>query len=84
MLVRRGRVSLSMGAADWIAHALAVDRSELVAMDGATAVAAALLPDRFPRDPADRIIYATARGSDAPLVTKDAALRDFDPAGTVW
>ena len=37
-----------------------------------------------PPDPADRMIYATARATGAPLVTKDQRLREFDPRGTLW
>ena len=29
-------------------------------------------------------IYATARALGAPLVTRDAAIRRFDAAGTIW
>jgi len=48
------------------------------------AVSAALLGEAFPGDPADRIIYATASVLGAPLVTRDAALRAFDPVRTRW
>ena len=33
------------------------------------------LPSSFPRDPADRLIFATAMEHDLPLVTKDRAMR---------
>jgi PIN domain nuclease of toxin-antitoxin system len=48
-----------------------------------TAVA---LPSSFPRDPADRLIYATAVEHDLPLVTKDRAIRESGVPGlrTVW
>ncbi len=40
------------------------------------AVAAARLRDQgFPGDPADRLLYATARERGVPLVTKDERLR---------
>lgn len=49
------------------------------------AVDAALLDARaFPADPADRMIYATARSIGATLITKDRRLRAFDPRGTLW
>ena len=35
-------------------------------------------------DPADEIIYATARASGSRLVTRDAVLREFDPRATLW
>jgi PIN domain nuclease of toxin-antitoxin system len=39
---------------------------------------------RFPSDPADRLIYATAQAARARLVTRDTAIRAFDPELTVW
>jgi PIN domain nuclease of toxin-antitoxin system len=41
----------------------------------AIADTAVALPSSFPRDPADRLIYATAIEHDLPLVTKDRAIR---------
>ncbi|MDQ3102561.1 MAG: hypothetical protein M3Q53_01810 [Actinomycetota bacterium] len=49
------------------------------------AVGAALLDhEDLPRDPAERMIYATARSTGARLITKDQRLREFDPRGTLW
>lgn len=38
----------------------------------------------FPKDPADRLIYSTAIGYGADLVTKDTSLRAFDAATCIW
>ena len=48
------------------------------------AVLATQFPPAFPRDPADRIIAATARAHDAPLVTKDQKLQDSPLVRTIW
>ncbi len=73
-----------MDVATWIAGALSADRVETLPLRAGAAAAAGLLDERFPGDPADRLIYASAREQQAPLVTKNALLRKFDPAGTVW
>ena len=84
-LAVRGRIDLDPGAARWIADALADPLTVALAVEADVAIAAAQLPrDGFPGDPADRMIYATARVHGVPLVTKDGALRAFDPRGTVW
>jgi len=84
-LVARGRLDLDPDAATWIADALADPASVLLPVDLEVAIAGAQFPrDEFPGDPADRMIYATARVHGVPLVTKDGALRAFDPRGTVW
>jgi PIN domain nuclease of toxin-antitoxin system len=48
------------------------------------AVLAARLPESFPRDPADRLIAATAIVEGIPLVTADARIRQSKVVETVW
>ena len=42
------------------------------------------LPSSYPKDPADRIIGATALIGDLPLVTADAAIRKSRAVLTMW
>jgi PIN domain nuclease of toxin-antitoxin system len=57
-----------------------------VPISPAIAGTAAGLPESFPRDPADRLVYATAVEHGLPLVTKDQRLRRHRRGGaaTVW
>ena len=48
------------------------------------AVLAAQFPDDYPRDPADRIIGATARAEGLLLVTRDEGIRQCPFVKTVW
>jgi PIN domain nuclease of toxin-antitoxin system len=41
-------------------------------------------PTNYPRDPADRIIGATALAHELPLVTADQAIRDSGTVPTIW
>jgi PIN domain nuclease of toxin-antitoxin system len=85
MLVTRERISLDRDVGLWVRQALAIDRVESLAPSAETAVAAGLLDaESFPGDPVDRLIYATTRTLDARLVTRDRAIRAFDPEGTIW
>jgi PIN domain nuclease of toxin-antitoxin system len=85
MLALRGRVGFDRDVGDWIRQALAAPGVVALSLTPKTAVAAALLEqDGFVADPADRLIYATAREAGAPLVTRDERLRSFDPRGTLW
>lgn len=77
MLHVRGRIQLDRPVADWLAQALARPGVSEVPVTVPIALAAATLPDDFPRDPAGRLIYATARAQGAALVTMDARLRDL-------
>ncbi len=85
MLAERGRIELESDVVTWIGRALATERVEAIELTPPIAVSAALLERRgFHRDPADRIIYASARERRAKLVTKDSRLHKLDRANTVW
>jgi PIN domain nuclease of toxin-antitoxin system len=85
MLAVRGRISLDREVGLWVRQALAETRIEALAPSAEVAVTAGLLDAKsFPGDPIDRLIYATAQAAGARLVTRDTAIRDFDPALTIW
>ena len=46
-------------------------------------IAASFLPGRPPRDPADRILAATARDIGATLITRDRALLAYGAQGHI-
>lgn len=48
------------------------------------AALAARLPATFPKDPADRLIAATAMSEGVPLVTADEAIRASHVVSTIW
>ncbi|MGI8594414.1 MAG: type II toxin-antitoxin system VapC family toxin [Solirubrobacteraceae bacterium] len=85
MLAIRGRIHLDRPPGRWIAAALALEGIVPIVLEPGHALAAAELDlEAFPGDPADRMIYATARALGARMVTKDRALRSFDRDLTVW
>ncbi len=85
MLSVRGRITLDREVSAWVAQGLADARVDPLAPGIQVAVAAGLLDAQaFPGDPVDRLIYATARSIGATLVTRDRAIRKFDPQGTIW
>jgi len=83
-LVARERITLDRPTEDWIRQALAHDRVRALPLDPRIATTAGAIDERFPGDPADRMIYATALAHRARLVTKDRRLREADPATTAW
>jgi PIN domain nuclease of toxin-antitoxin system len=85
MLTMRGRISLDRDVRLWLGQAFAEERVQALAPSADVAVTAGLLDAQsFPGDPVDRLIYATARSTGATLVTRDAAIRAFDSAATLW
>lgn len=81
-LFDRNRVQLDRPVRQWVRDSFAQERVQALPLTVEVALDAAQL--RFEGDPADRIIYATARSEDALLVTRDEQLRAFDAARTVW
>ena len=62
----------------WLSTASA-DPQTVAPLSSEVAIAAAALADEgFHRDPADRLIYATARVLDLPLVTRDTGIHAFE------
>ncbi|HTM89287.1 MAG TPA: type II toxin-antitoxin system VapC family toxin [Terriglobales bacterium] len=50
----------------------------------AIAALATQFPESYPRDPADRLIGATARAEGLPLVTRDERIRSSPLLKTIW
>ena len=83
-LVARGRLELTLDVVEWIARLEAMEGLRFVPVDNRIALAATRLPGDLPRDPADRIILATARSLDATLITRDARLAAYPHVETIW
>ncbi len=83
LLAERGRMELDRDVESWIAQALGLVRA--LPLTAEIAMTAALLRrEGFSTDPADSIVYATARLTGCRLVTRDRRMRSFDPIRTVW
>ncbi|MCQ9375480.1 MULTISPECIES: type II toxin-antitoxin system VapC family toxin [unclassified Methyloversatilis] len=84
MLVERGRVALSMDVASWLDTLSRIDAVQMVPVDSEIAVKSVQLPGDFHKDPADRIIVATARKFAAPLVSADEKIRSYPHVRAIW
>jgi PIN domain nuclease of toxin-antitoxin system len=70
-LHRLGRIALGLPLRDWLERAVAPPLVRLIGISPAIAAAVAALPESFHRDPADRIIVASAQINGAIIVTRD-------------
>lgn len=84
MLVERGRVALSMDIASWLDTLSQIDAVQMVPVDSEIAVKSVQLPGDFHKDPADRIIVATARKFAAPLVSADEKISAYPHVRAIW
>lgn len=84
MLVARDRIALSMDIDEWLAVLSQIEEVRFVPVDNEIAIKSVELPGEFHKDPADRIIVATARKLAAPLVTADDKIRNYPHVKTIW
>jgi PIN domain nuclease of toxin-antitoxin system len=82
-LVSLGRLALDRPLREWLEQAAAPPLVRRVDISPAVAAAVADLPGTFHRDPADRIIVATARVMGAVLLTNDIRIRDAGIVPTI-
>lgn len=59
-------------------------RFKILPISGRACLRALALPAAFPKDPADRLIAATALAEGVPLVTADRAIRESGALRTIW
>jgi PIN domain nuclease of toxin-antitoxin system len=81
-LAENGRVQVSVGVESFIRET--VSRVILRPLTPAIAAVAVRMPSTYPRDPADRIIGATAIAEGMPLVTADKQIRQTKVLQTIW
>jgi PIN domain nuclease of toxin-antitoxin system len=83
LLVSRKRLNLLMTPRRWFDRLLDVPGVRLAELPPDLLIASSFLPGEPPRDPADRIILATARDLGATLITRDRALLAYGGNGYV-
>lgn len=83
-LALRGRLELDRPVGAWVGDALSAHGVRALPLTVAIALRAGSLERAFPGDPADRIIYATARERGVRLVSRDTKIAGFDPARVLW
>lgn len=81
--IRRGKLDLGISIEEFVRRLQRGGVVELVPVDTATWLRSLDLPWDH-RDPADRVIVATALLKDLPILTKDRTIHAFDGVDTVW
>lgn len=78
-----GRIQLALPLREWLEKAVSPPLVRRHGISPAIAAEVAALPDSFRRDPADRILVATARILGATLLTQDRHIVDSGLVATV-
>lgn len=81
LLASRGRIVLGKPASLWLEEALAEPGPAIEPLTARVAVESCELPEVFHADPANRMIVATARVTNARLMTRDRRILDYAARG---
>jgi PIN domain nuclease of toxin-antitoxin system len=82
--VERGRLQLDRHWRSWFREFVRRNEWEVVDISLPIAEEAYSLPEPFHRDPADRILVATARTLRCPLMTGDRKILDYPHVEGLW
>lgn len=83
MLIQKNRLVLSMDLDSWLDEVSQIDGTRFISVDNDISVKSTTLPGEFHKDPADRMIVATARKFSAPLVTADEKILNYPHVKTI-
>jgi PIN domain nuclease of toxin-antitoxin system len=84
VLVRRKRLRLEPNAHQWVRQALKRSPATMAPVTHDVAIRSEALDGFKSRDPADRLLVATAIEHDFVLVTADEAMRRYKSVETLW
>jgi PIN domain nuclease of toxin-antitoxin system len=84
MMLKRKRIILNISPEDWLVHAIDNVGTKVIPLSGEIALESCNLPGNFHKDPADRIIVATARIHNVLLITKDEKILDYQDVASCW
>lgn len=83
-LVKKGKLKLNTLTADWLEKVESLSYVHFVPVDNKIAVASVNLDGFEHKDPADRIIIATALSIGARLVTADKKILNYSYVQSIW
>lgn len=81
-MVRKGRLRLNMTFESFLQEIEA--RFTILPITGSACVRTTMLPAAYPKDPADRVIGATALVEGLPLLTADKEILRSRAVPTIW
>jgi len=84
MMAVRKKTELTISPAEWLSYAMEKTGIQVMDLNPEIALDACNLPGNFHKDPADRIIVATARADNMKLITKDKKIIDYPEVNSLW
>ena len=84
MLVNRSRLSLKIEVDDFITQLENLPAIQFLPITNRIALASVGLPEPLHKDPADRLIIATAKVNNCKLITADEKILAYDHVDAIW
>ncbi len=84
MLIQRGRIQIATDCHAFLNLLLQANKSRVMPISPQIAAQSMQLPVTINKDPADRLIVATALVENVPLLTADHNLRAAAPVKIIW
>jgi len=82
MMTTKGRIDLTIDPKEWFYHAIHEVGTKIIPLSVDIALDSCNLQGNFHKDPADRIIVATAIKHNALLITKDKKILNYPHVNT--
>jgi PIN domain nuclease of toxin-antitoxin system len=84
MFIQKGRVQVDVDCQSFINLILQANKTRVQPITPLIAALSVQLPAGINKDPADRLIVATALAENTPLLTADYNLHNTDVIATIW
>lgn len=84
MMVTKGRINVKIDPKRWLDNAINNTGLKVIELSPEITMESCSLPGQFHKDPADRIIVATARVHNLTLLTKDRKIFDYPHVKAIW
>ena len=84
MMACRKKIEMKITPDEWLSYALDKTGIRVLEINPKIAIDVCNLPGDFHKDPADRLIVATARVNNLTLITKDEKILKYSHVKTVW
>ncbi len=84
MMVTKGRINVKVDPKRWLDNAINNTGLKVIEVSPEIAMESCSLPGHFHKDPADRIIVATARVHNLALATKDRKIVEYPHVNAIW
>lgn len=84
MLVKKGKLELDSLPDNWLQNVESLPFVRFIPVDNQIAAQSVALPELLHKDPADRIIIATALNTRAKLVTADKEILKYPHIQSIW